>query len=171
MTFGVYDHFKADKIQRLETYSSTLPTKQLQQKLIRTLRKINQQNFCFEEVSSPTVAGGKVFFEFGLADGAEFNFIDDEEVERVIDALEKNDFALMDFYCVIRYSKESGKTKKVLKFDYYMLRTSFGKDTFEVMVFHERGPRYVSPEDLAAVIEEKLNGNSSKKVLKLIQPP
>ena len=47
----------------------------------------------------------------------------------------------MDFFCSIRYYKGSGEKRSPLKFDYYMLRTVFSKDIFEVQVFHERGPK------------------------------
>jgi hypothetical protein len=49
-----------------------------------------------------------------------------------------------------------------------MLRTLFSKDTLEVQVFHERGPRYISPEELTMFIFEKVNetSNKNKKILK-----
>ena len=72
----------------------------------------------------------------------------------------------MDFFCAIRYYKGNGEKKTALKFDYYMLRTIFGKDTLEVQVFHERGPRYVSPEDLTMFVFNRINEASNRKVLK-----
>jgi hypothetical protein len=49
-----------------------------------------------------------------------------------------------------------------------MLRSIFSKDTLEVQVFHERGPRYISPEDLTMFIFSKVNEESTinKKILK-----
>jgi hypothetical protein len=74
----------------------------------------------------------------------------------------------MDFFCSIRYYKGNGEKRTPLKFDYYMLRTIFSKDIFEVQVFHERGPRYISPEELTAFIFTKINESSNKnrKILK-----
>ena len=69
----------------------------------------------------------------------------------------------MDFFCSIRYYKGIGEKKTPLKFDYYMLRTIFSKDTFEVQVFHERGPRYISPEELTMFIFTKVNESSNQK--------
>jgi hypothetical protein len=34
-----------------------------------------------------------------------------------------------------------------------------------VQVFHERGPRYVSPEDVTAFIVSKLNAGQRRKIL------
>lgn len=166
MTLGQYDYFKVEKIQLLETFNSTFSSKQLQQKLIKILFEINQKEFSFEEVADPTVPDGKVIFEFGLADGATFNFVDEEEVGRVLDFLEKQRLPMLDFFCAVRYYKGSGEKKSALKFDYYMLRTGFGKDTLEVMVFQERGPRYVSPKDLVNLMVNKVNEGSAKKIIK-----
>jgi hypothetical protein len=47
-----------------------------------------------------------------------------------------------------------------------MLRTLFDKGAFEVQVFHERGPRYLSPEDLTEFIFKRVNGGSNRKILK-----
>jgi hypothetical protein len=44
-----------------------------------------------------------------------------------------------------------------------MLRTVFSKEMLEVQVFHERGPRYISPEELTAFIFNKINETSSSK--------
>jgi len=107
-----------------------------------------------------------VIFEFGLAEAENFNFLDAEELERAENFLAKQRVQLMDFFCSIRYYKGKDEDKTALKFDYYLLRTIFGKDSFEVQVFHERGPRYVSPEDLTMFIFNKVNETSNRKVLK-----
>lgn len=169
MTLGLYENFPAEKIHRLETFNSTLSTKHLQQKLIQILYEANRREFCFEEVANPTMPEGKVIFEFGLADAESFNYIDEEELKRALNFLDKERVHTLDFFCAIRYYKGSGEKKSALKFDYYLLRTIFSKDTLEVQVFHERGPRYVSPEDLVTVIEDKLNEGSARKILKKIE--
>jgi hypothetical protein len=76
----------------------------------------------------------------------------------------------MDFFCAIRYYKGNAEKKTALKFDYYLLRTIFSKDTFEIQVFHERGPRYISPEDLTLLIFNKINEAAKRKVLKKANP-
>ena len=161
MTLGFYENFPPG-IHRIDTFNSALSNKQLQQNLIQVFYKVNLREFTFEEVTNPTVPHGKVIFEFGVAEDGNFNFIDEVELKRTLDFLAKERLTSMDFFCSIRYYKIEGEKRTPLKFDYFMLRTIFSKGTFEVQVFHERGPRYFSPEDLTMFIYNKLNEASSK---------
>ena len=165
MTLGFYQNFPTN-IHRIDNFNSTLSSKQLQQKLIQVFYEVNCKEFSFEEVANPTIPQGKVIFEFGLAESEGFNFIDEEEVKKTQKILAKERLSSMDFFCSIRYYKGNGEKKTPLKFDYYMLRTIFSKEAFEVQVFHERGPRYISPEELTAFIFTKVNELSNKKILK-----
>jgi hypothetical protein len=165
LTLGFYENFPQN-IHIVETFNSTLSSKQLQRRLIQALHTANRREFSFEEIANPTVPEGKVIFEFGLAESGNFNFLDDEELKKALNFLGKERLHSMDFFCAIRYYKGNGEKKTALKFDYYMLRTVFGKGMFEVQVFHERGPRYVSPEDLVAFVFDRINEASNRKVLK-----
>jgi hypothetical protein len=170
LTLGFYEKFPSS-IHRIDSFNSTLSTKQLQQKLIQVFHKVNNDEFTFEEVANPTVPQGTIIFEFGIAESGDFNFIDNEELKKTMKFLAKELLHTMDFFCSIRYYKRTGENRSPLKFDYYMLRTVFSKDIFEVQVFHERGPRYISPEELTTFIINKINETSSsenKKVLKKV---
>jgi len=147
-----------------ESFNSALSSKQLQQRLIQVLYEINRKEFSFEEAANPTIPKCKLIFEFGLADAEGFNYIDEEEVKKVQNLLEKEHLRTMDFFCAIRYYK--GEKKKALKFDYYLLRTVYDKDILEIQVFHKKGPRYLSPEDLTLFIFNKTNAASNRKILK-----
>jgi len=161
LTLGFYENFPTG-IHRIETFTSTLSNKLLQQKLIQVFYEANRREFTFEEVANPTVPQGKVIFEFGVAEAGNFNFIDEEEFKKALEFLTKERLVRMDFFCSIRYYKSKDEKKTPLKFDYYMLRTIFNKDRFEIQVFHERGPRYISPEDLTAFVFNRVNEVSSK---------
>ena len=170
MTLGFYEKFPSN-IHRIDSFNSTLSTKKLQQKLIQVFQKVNNDEFTFEEVANPTVPQGTIIFEYGLAELGDFNYIDDEELKKTLKFLAKETLPSMDFFCSIRYYKRTGENRTPLKFDYYMLRTVFSKDIFEVQVFHERGPRYISPEELTTFIYNKINETSkskNKKVLKKV---
>jgi hypothetical protein len=106
----------------------------------------------------------------GLAEAKSFNYIDEEETKKVLSALRKAPFQMMDFFCAVRYYKGAAEKRAPLKFDYYMIRVVFGKNVVEFRVFHERGPRYVSPEDMVAFLVNKVNATSSRKILKKIEP-
>jgi hypothetical protein len=164
---GYYENFPAN-IHRLQKYNPTVSIKQLQQRLIRIFYEINRRNFSFEEITNPTLPGGIVFFEFGLAESEGFNFIDEEELKRAMDFLSKERVSSLDFFCSIRYYKSNGEARQALKFDYYMLRAVFSKEALELLVFHERGPRYISPEELTDFIFIKINefSTGNKKILK-----
>jgi hypothetical protein len=167
LTFGFYENFPPN-IHRIDSFNSTLSSKQLQQKLIQVFYEVNLKEFTFEEVTHPTVPEGRVIFEFGIAESGDFNYIDEEELKKTLNLLAKERLLSMDFFCSIRYYKVNGENKSPLKFDYYMLRAIFSKNMLEVQVFHERGPRYISPEEFTEFIFTKINEMSSrnKKILK-----
>jgi hypothetical protein len=165
LTLGQYKNFPSN-IHAVESFTSVLSSKKLQEKLIETLCAINQKEYTFEEVSIPTVPDGKVIFEFGLAEDENFNYIDRDEVKKALDLIVKGNFETLDFFCCMRYYEGKEENKRALKFDYCLLRTVFGKELFEIQVFHERGPRYLSPEDLIYFVFNEINKDSSKKILK-----
>ena len=163
MTLGFYENFPAN-IHLVESFNSAVSTKQLQQRLIQVLYEINREEFSFEEAANPTIPECKLIFEFGLADAGGFNYIDEEEVKKVLNLLEKESLHTLDFFCAIRYYK--GEKKTALKFDYYLLRTLYDKEALEIQVFHKKGPRYISPEDLTLFIFKETNEVSKRKILK-----
>jgi hypothetical protein len=166
---GFYENFPAN-IHRTDNFTSPLSNKKLQQRLIQVLHKINCRTFSFEEVAYPTVPQGTIIFEAGLAEAKSFNYIDEEETKRVLTALRKATFQTMDFFCAVRYYKGAGEKKTPLKFDYYLMRFVFGKNSVEIQVFHERGPRYISPEDIVAFLVNEINKTSARKMLKRVEP-
>jgi hypothetical protein len=166
---GFYENFP-EGIHRIERFTSAFSSKKLQQRLIQVLSEINRRTFSFEEIAHPTVPECIIIFEVGIADAKSFNYIDEEETKKALNALKKEPFRVMDFFCAVRYYKAKTEKKTPLKFDYYMTRVAFGKDTMEIRVFHERGPRYVSPEDIVAFLVNKVNEASGRKILKKIEP-
>jgi hypothetical protein len=164
---GRYENFPVN-IHRIENFTTTLSNKKLQQRLIQVLHEINRGTFSFEEIAYPTVPECTIIFEAGLAESQSFNYIDEEETRRVLRALRKKPFRTMDFFCAVRYYK--GVAKAPLKFDYYMLRTIFGKNSMEIQVFHERGPRYISPEDISTFLVNEVNKTSQRRTLKKVTP-
>ncbi len=166
---GFYENFPVN-IHRTDSFTSLLSSRKLQQRLVQVLCKINRATFSFEQVAYPTVPHGTVIFEAGLAEAKSFNYIDEEETKRVFTALEKTPFQTMDFFCAIRYYKGAEEKKTPLKFDYYLMRFIFGKNSVvEIQVFHERGPRYISPEDLVAFLVNEINKTSARKILKMVE--
>ena len=165
MALGYYDNFPPN-IHHVQSYISAVSTRHLQQRMIQLFGELNQMEFRFEEVSIPTVPDGTIIFEFGLAEVGSFNFIDEAEIKKALNFLAKGHVQSLDFFCSLRYYKGLGEERTALKFDYYMLRAVFGKGKVELQVFHERGPRYLSPDDLITFLFRKVNKSSTRKVLK-----
>jgi hypothetical protein len=164
LTLGYHDNFPV-QVHRVEGYNTNLSAKQLQEEILQTLQGINGKEFCFEDVAIPTVPDGVVIFEFGLADGQSFCYLDEATLATALGSLGKETQTL-DFFLAIRYYKGVGDNKTPLKFDYYLVRTLYGKGVFELQVYHERGPRYVAPEDLSEFVVGKVNEGQTRKTLK-----
>jgi hypothetical protein len=165
---GLYENFPAN-IHRTDNFTSPLSSRKLQQRLIQVLHEINRKTFSFEEIAYPTVPECTIIFEAGLADAKSFNYIDEEETKRALTALRKTTFQTMDFFCAVRYYKGAGEKKAPLKFDYYLMRLVFGKNSVEIQVFHERGPRYISPQDLVTFLVNEINETLARKMLKRVE--
>jgi hypothetical protein len=166
LMLGLYENFPLT-IHLAETFTSTLSRRKLQQKIAQILLEINRGTFTFEEVGNPTVPDCTVIFEFGIADKGGFIFLNEEEAQRLQDNLGSESLKIIDWFCGIRYYRNSPKKKAPLRFDYYMLRMEFAeKDAMAISVFHERGPRYVTPEDIVTLIESRVNQSLKRKILK-----
>ena len=163
---GFYDNFPVN-IHLSETLASTLSKRKLQERIVQVLQEVNRKTFSFEEVCNPNQPNCTIIFEFGIANGEVFSYLDEEETQKMQHALARDAMQIIDWYCSVRYYKNVKKERKPLKFDYYMLRMSFTeKGAVEFLVFHERGPRYISPEELVAFTERKVNQTSNRKILK-----
>ncbi len=166
---GTFANFP-ENIHRLDTFKSSLSNQKLQQKLLQTLHDTNRRTFSFEEINNPTLHECKVLLEFGLAEDESFNYLNDEELKRALTALGKQAFRTLDLFLAIRYHKTTAAGKTPLKFDYYMIRFVFMEgDSVDLKVFHERGPRYVSPEDVVNFVEKQLNGGATRRILKKVK--
>ncbi|NWG10168.1 hypothetical protein HXY33_00190 [Candidatus Bathyarchaeota archaeon] len=167
---GVYEHFPIN-IHKITIFSASVPSKKLQQMLTKTLSKMNKENFSSEDIAIQSLSQCTVIFESGIAEANNFNYLDEEETNKALKAIQKKPLQIMDFFCALRYYKIQNEKKTSLKFDYYMMRFIFNKDLMEMQVFHEKGPRYVSPEDITRFIADRINKASSKKMLKAPEKP
>jgi hypothetical protein len=168
---ATYEGFPEQSIHAKETFTFNLTPRKFEERLIKVLRRVNGRTFTFEEVGDPTIPGGTVIFDAGIADAGSFTFIDENEAEKVLTAVKQEPFGVMDFFCAIRYYKDYAARKKPQKFDYYMTRFIFGEGAVELQVFHERGPRYFSPKDIVAFLIDRINETSARRILKKIKPP
>jgi hypothetical protein len=166
---GLYENFPKT-VHKTAFFAALISNKRLQQALIQTLQKINNKNFNLEEIANPSVPQCTVILEFGIAEANNFNYLDNEEANKVLKIIQKKPLQVMDFFCALRYYKTQNGKKTPLRFDYYMMRFTFNKDSIEIQIFHERGPRYISPEDIANFVVNEISETFSKKILKAVKP-
>ncbi len=164
---GFYENFPIN-VQKVMRFTTTVSNKTLQRALVQCLEKLNSQNLRLQEVTRPSAYDCTIAFEFGIADGDTFNYLNLEETQKVLGEIRQVPLRIMDFFCAIRYYRERDGKKSPLKFDYYMLRLIFKAGSMEALIFHERGPRHVPPEDLVNLIIERVNKFYSRKVLKAV---
>ena len=163
---GHYENFP-ETLHHKEAFTSFQSRIGLQQTLAQVLLEVNRVTFSFEKIAIPTVPNSTVMFEWGIADDGCFTSIGEEEEKRIREVTAKEPLQVMDFFCAIRYYKNVAGKKSPLKFDYYMVRVFFAENRrVEFHIFHERGPRYLSPADLVLFLVTKVNGTSTKRLLK-----
>jgi hypothetical protein len=164
---GCYESFPKN-VHKITHFKVSASKKRLQRALTQMLHKLNNETFSLEDVTHPSVPRCTVVFEFGIADEVNFNYLDEKETNKALKVINEKPFKIMDFFCAMRYYKTENKKKTPLKFDYCMLRFTFNKKSTEIQVFHERGPRHVSPEEIVNFVVNKTNKEFSRKILKAI---
>lgn len=153
--FPVFPHAKAD-------FTCTASTKTLQEAIITTACNLNCREYDPSAIA-PTKISCKISFEFGIAEGANFNYLDLEEMERFRKSLAKKEMMLYnDFLCIVKYHVTDGLKRQPLKFDNYMLRFIFRRPLVELRVFHEKGTQHLSMEELIEFLAKQVNAKLEK---------
>ncbi|MGQ9551406.1 MAG: hypothetical protein ACUVUE_03160 [Candidatus Bathycorpusculaceae bacterium] len=165
---GLYENFPQN-IHKIAIFTSSVANKKLQERLIQTLHETNSKTYNLDDLADPSLPNCTAIFEIGIAETNNFNYLDKEERSKILKAIEKKPLQIMDFFCAVRYYKAEGEKRRPLRFDYYILRILFSKNLIQTQIFHERGPRYVSPTDILNFLINKVNGAFSRKVLKVLE--
>jgi len=165
---GFYENFPQN-VHKTARFATPISSKRLQQTLVQILQGINSKTFNLEAVADPSVPQCTVIFEFGIAEANNFNYLDIEETTKALKVINTKPLQVMDFFCAVRYYRTQDEKKTPLRFDYYMIRFIFNKNLIETRVFHERGPRYTSPEDIVNLVVDKITETFSKKILKALE--
>jgi len=161
-----YDNFPQN-IHLTETFETSISKQKTQQKIAQAFHELNRKSFTFEETGSPVMPNCSVIFMFGIAEEGTFNFLNKAEAQKLHETLNSETLKMMDWFCAIRYYKNTQPKKTPLKFDYYLLRLYFDeKNTVQFIVSHDRGPRYISPQGFVEFIVKNVNGTANRKTLK-----
>jgi len=162
---GFYEGFPPT-VHKAMHFTTPNSNRSLQKKLTESLHGLNTQTLNLEKVTDPSIRECHANFEFGIAEADGFNYLDDDETARVLKAIGKKPLQTMDLFCVVRYSTSRGERKTSLRSDYCMIRFTFGRGLMDAYVFHEKGSRYTSAEDIINAIVNEVNAASLKKTLK-----
>jgi len=161
--FPVFPHAKA-------TFTCAAPTKTLQEAIVKVANNLNGQEYNLDAIASAATTDCIVGFEFGIAEAADFNYLNLEERDRFLKSLAKKGTVLnTDFLCIVEYHLAGGEKRRPLKFDHYLLRFIFRRPDTQLRVFHERGIQHLSIEELVEFLVEQINIELAKMKAKPLQ--
>jgi len=159
---GHYENFP-DVIHSVAKFTHQSTEKKLQQAILRALHRLNEEKHDLNTISPFSTPECEVGFEFGVAEGITFNYLDEEELERFQRGIRKEAPPTLDFFCVVRYHTLKEGRRRPLKFDYNLLRFISHGNNVEVQVSHERGIRRVPLEDLTNFIIGQIREELSRR--------
>lgn len=140
--------------------------KSLQQAILGTFYRLNSENFELDALTPYLKQNCEVGFEFGVADGFDFNFLGNNELDQCLKNVNTKELETLDFFLVVRYHliREGGK-RVPLRFDYHMLRFTFLDGGLELRIRHEKGTQHVPLDDLTDFLIKQINVELSRKQL------
>jgi hypothetical protein len=161
---GRYDNFPQN-IHRIDAFTFSLPIRRIQEKIVQALRDINKTAVS-AVIDNEALRDCTLTFEAGVAELRSFSFVDELEASKLLGAIKKEPLEIIDIFLAACYYKTRGDKRNPLRFDYFLVRTVFKEKSLEFRVFHERGPRYISPEDIGNLLAERINKLALRKILK-----
>jgi hypothetical protein len=150
----------------MHTFTFSLPVRKIQERIIQSLYEMNKKTMVSDIVDRQALRDCTVVFEAGIADSRSFNYLDEPEVSKLQGVIKKEPLKIIDIFLAACYYRTKGDRKSPLKFDYFLVRAVFLEKSLEMRIFHERGPRYISPEDIGNLVAERINKSASRKILK-----
>ena len=162
---GRYENFP-ETVHGVTRFEHQDPTNDTQKAILCTFHRLNKETFDLGTVTPYLKQKCEVGFEFGVAEGVGFNFLDQTELDRCLESVDKADAEILDFFFVIRYHRAGDSGKRVhLRFDYYVLRFLFQESGLEMRIRHEKGTQRVPLDDLTEFLVEHINVELSQRQL------
>ncbi len=162
---GRYENFP-EVIHGVARLASQSLTVEVQKVILSVFCQLNREAFDLKAISFPSEEC-ETSFEFGTAEGVEFNYLDEGELIRFQKCIAEKELPVLDFLCVVRYHVIKDMRKRVpLKFDYHMFRFIFYDYNLELRVCHERGAQRLPLEDLIPFLTKQINRELHRKQLK-----
>lgn len=162
MLLGRYENFP-DNIHSSFQFYHDVPNKSLQEAILYTFYRLNKESFDLEVIIPFLKRNCKVSFEIGIANGFDFNFFDQNELNQCLKFLNEKQPSVLDFFFVIRYHvTKEGKKKIPLRFDYHIYRFIFHEGRLETRIRHEKGIRRTPVDELMDFVVNQINVELSK---------
>jgi hypothetical protein len=162
---GRYENFP-ENVHGVTLFEYHDSAKEVQKAILCTFSRLNQEAFDLGAVTPYLKQKCDVSFEFGVADGVGFNFLDQQELEQCLKSVDETEAETLDFFFAVCYhSVRDGGKRVPLRFDYYVLRFSFQEGGLELRIRHERGTRRVPLDDLNDFLVKQINVDLSRRQL------
>jgi len=97
---GHYENFPT-MIHNVSRFTHQSTEKKLQKAILRVFHRLNQEKRDLNVLSPFFSSKCEVSFEFGVAEGATFNYLDEEELKRFQKDITKETLPTLDFFCVV----------------------------------------------------------------------
>jgi hypothetical protein len=162
---GRYENFP-ENVHGVTLFEYQDSAKQLQKAILCTFHRLNQETFDLGAVTPYLRQRCEVGFEFGVAEGVGFNFLDHKELDRCLKSFDETEAETLDFFFAVCYHRVGDGGKRVpLRFDYYVLRFLFQEGGLELRIRHERGMQRVPLDDLTDFLVKQINVELSRRQL------
>ena len=162
---GRYENFP-ESVHGVALFDYQDPARKVQQAILCALHNLNHERYDLDAVTPYLKQNCEVSFEFGVAEGFDFNFLDQKEVDQCLRSVAEKELQTLDFFFAVRYHLIREDSKRVpLRFDYHVLRFSFQESGLELRIRHERGTQRVPLDDLIDFMAKRINAELSRREL------
>jgi len=162
---GRYENFP-ENVHAVVLFDYQDSAKEIQKAILCAFHHLNHERYDLDAVTPYLKQKCEVGFEFGVADGFDFNFLDQTELDQCLRSVAEKELQTLDFFFVVRYHIIGETGKRVpLRFDYHVLRFIFQESGLEMRIRHERGTQRVTLDDLTDFIAKRINAELSRRQL------
>lgn len=162
--FGRYENYPRD-IHNIAFFRHQNQVKSVQQAIFATFHSMNDENFSLCDTLPYIKQNCILSFEFGVADGYDFVFLDDLELDHCLKIIDENELQILDFFSIAKYHLIRKARKVPLRFDYHAFRFIFSEGGLEMQICHEKGIQHIPLDELTNFIIKQINAELLQKRL------
>ncbi len=162
--FGRYENFP-ETVHAIALFNYLGSAKSIQQAILSAFHHLNHRVYDLGAVTPYLKQKCDVGFEFGVAEGNVFNFLDEKELDQCLRSVAEKELQMLDFFFVVRYHTRDRGKRIPLRFDYHVLRFTFQEGYLEMQIRHEKGTQRIPLDDLTDFISKQINAELSLREL------